>query len=230
LRNEYQNLSIFQLKMLAKGSFLNDVSWFASTKVSKAVQIDAKVSLEEYILGSRGLNEVEGMDVPYPLHTKIIMPKDFCLNFQIDRYSELEPVREFYEISGPPEVIDIPLTEWNTNIIDEWFEKGWVEFESHDDVITLTFPRDTEFALTTVGTILQKIYDFYQTHMSEEELEVVSKLDDGWGYSEHARDALSLHKKIQRHEVMGDCMHFEGLVEESYISNGHSVYTINFGS
>lgn len=218
--------------MLAKGSFLNDVSWFARTKVNKAIQIEAKVSLEEYLMSSRGFdsaNQVQGMDTPYPLHTKVVIPKDFCLSFQVDRYSEVEPFHEFYEIREPLEVIDIPLNEWNTNIVDEWFENGWVEFQTHDDVITLTFPKDTEFALTTVGVILQKIYDFYRQDMSEEELEVIAKLDDVWGYSEIAREALVSHKKVKRYEVMGDCMHFEGL-EECGNSNGHRIFRINFGS
>lgn len=86
----------------------------------------------------------------------------------------------------------------------------------------------------TAGEILDHIYRFYageiHDEMEDDELEQISKTEDGWGYADQAKQALQDGTVLYRHQVMGDCMHFEGLHYVRTTSQGAPVYRICLGS
>lgn len=58
---------------------------------------------------------------------------------------------------------------------------------------------------------MEHVYRFYSGEIPQEDLEEIAETDDGWGYSKKAKKALKNGTVLYREQVMGDCMHFEGL-------------------
>lgn len=85
----------------------------------------------------------------------------------------------------------------------------------------------------TAGEIFQWVYDFYHNPIKGQLVEDIAGTDDGWGYSETAQAAIDEGRWLELQEVMGDCMHFEGL---RYITTERGddtmtgVYLVCFGS
>lgn len=93
------------------------------------------------------------------------------------------------------------------------------------DLIIKEFNADVLF---TVDKICEKINGFYETFIPTEELKQIAKLNDVFGYSKMAADALKFNRKLKRYKVMGDAMWFEGLTP--YQENGKTIYRVNLGS
>ena len=91
-----------------------------------------------------------------------------------------------------------------------------------EELVTYTPKDDYRF---TQDELCRYIHDYYNQELTEDELSLISKTDDCWGYCEKAKDALENHKYIPRYEIMGDCLFFEGV---EYVSRDN--YKIWLGS
>lgn len=140
------------------------------------------------------------------LNEKIYMD-EITILYQTDRYSELGYTAKKY----------LPSPKLCTHTYDakEEYEKAKEEFMKKDgfvayeeDTTTLRHACNNYF---TAGEILKHIERFYFQEMTKEEKKAISETDDGWGYSDKAKVSLELGTVLLRHEVMGDCMNFEGI-------------------
>lgn len=220
-------------------SLLGDVAWFARENVSEAYRFLEEPNIVEKIIKTRTPSEeikVEGKEEddqePYPLDEEVKIPGDaqvIKIKYQIDRYSNLSMVSRQYAATTPVMVTE----EFETK---EAADKKWDEDKysgcfgpekNENGKYSFTYPARNKF---TVGDILTHIYKFYSGEIPEEELGAISKTDDGWGYSKAAKKALDNETVLYREEVMGDCMHFEGLHYVRTNSKGVPIYHVCFGS
>lgn len=217
---------------------LNDVVWFARAPVATAKKYLDEPSLLEYIERTRmaplyGKDDTEGTAVAYPLDEVIAVGSNYMLiMFQVDRYSTLE--RHLLKFRCEPTHVRIKC-----DTIEEFEQKRKDLAKLHstisysEEALELGYIDDSPKAFTA-GEILEHIYRFYSSVMIDAELQAVARTDDGFGYSERAVKALQDGTVLYREEVMGDCMHFEGLSLVGHAvgkdSENYPVYSVNFGS
>lgn len=65
----------------------------------------------------------------------------------------------------------------------------------------------------TSGQLLKWIYDFYHTPVDRDLVEKIASIDCVLNYSKLAQERLDANEPLQLHEVMGNCLFFEGLRE-----------------
>jgi len=65
----------------------------------------------------------------------------------------------------------------------------------------------------TYRDVLNFVDNFYSGNLTRDELELIMSTDDGFGYSDKAKDAFNNNTSLQRTEVMGDRKHFEGFIQ-----------------
>lgn len=85
----------------------------------------------------------------------------------------------------------------------------------------------------TSGQLLKWIYDFYHTPVNRDLVEEIASIDCVLGFSKLAQKRLDANEPLQLHEVMGDCLFFEGLsIFKSAHNTGNDYvsYTLNLGS
>ena len=217
-----------------KTHLMQDVVWFARQPITTAKKFVDDPGFEDYILRTRMNNLtaepeiVLEQTVAYPLNEVLPIGSNYIyLMFQCDRYSELEPQIQKYRCLPTTVTIQCATTE-------EFEQKKKALFESHLPVCSKESTLEIQYldmspATFTVGEILNHIHRFYTTAMTKTELDAVASTDDGFGYSQKALRASEENTILYREEIMGDCMHFEGLRlighKESY-----PVYKILFGS
>lgn len=194
---------------------LSDVSWFAREPIS-----EAKL-LPQY----DELGDVEAEEsIPYPLDSVIEIGSMFyTIAYQVDRYNSL-PCVELKYCSNPSrkteKCADLAVLRKR---FDELQGKYGSVIYSEDKLEVYYY--DAESGTVTAGEILNHIYRFYASAMITDELRAVSETDDGWGYSNKAATALKNGTVLYREEIMGDCMHFEGLCQK-----GKAKFKVCFGS
>jgi hypothetical protein len=221
-----------------QSNILNDVVWFARAPVATAKKYLDEPSLLEYIERTRmaplyGKDDADGTAVAYPLDEVIPVGSNYILiMFQVDRYSNLK--RHLLMFRCEPTRVRIKC-----DTMEEFEQKRKELAKTHstisysEEALELGYIDDGPKTFTA-GEILEHIYRFYSSAMIETELQAVAQTDDGFGYSERAARALEDGTVLYREEVMGDCMHFEGLRLVGHAvgkdSETYPVYSVNFGS
>lgn len=203
-------------------SLLGDVTWFIRQPASEASVIGENMGVVDIIMDRCNI-----MDDPdkrmkkdrLDLKKEISMDK-ITISYQIDRYHELDAVKKTYTAANFRRVkVQCSSEEEFETKSKEFFDKyGFISSSKEELWISYVSKDDSYF---TVGDILNHIYLFYHQIMNESELQDVSGCDDGWGYADKAANALKNGTILYRHEIMGDCMHFEGL---SLNSSGDAPY------
>lgn len=235
-----------------KGEILRDVSWFARAPVSEAKLLQA-ASFEEYIyktriapieeaFGGGGGDEAdenkgnkekkEEKETPYPLEQQLDLGEFIEIHFQIDRYSELEYWRRTYKASTPIiKTVSVKNEDWaeKLNEIQDKYGKvswSWKTGEDHKEI------RYTDGYTFSVGEILEHVYRFYSGEIPRDDLLEIVECDNNWEYADKAKEALKNGTVLYREEVMGDCMHFEGLEFIGFSKYGKDtkMFRIMFGS
>lgn len=115
----------------------------------------------------------------------------------------------------------IPLTNCKTVIIDGLCRDRYSELKC--STIAIKNENITEYML------VEAVQQFYHCVMNKNELKEVSKTDDRWGYNAKAQNALDHNTELKRHEIMGDCVWFEGMTPHK-ISKGVAHYKLSLGS
>ena len=217
---------------------LGDVSWFARSPVSNAKAFKEKPSMEEYIVATRigpmqealtGEKPEHDPFVDYDLSEEIDVKSEFIiLRYQIDRYSELDYEDRKYQASTMKyENVEFDSQETVDNYCKE---NGITQYmtsrKGKDDRYVLAKPMGNIF---TAGDILEHVYRFYSSIVSNDMKSEIAETDDGWGYSATAKESLENGTVMYLEEVMGDCMHFEGLRFIEF-EGTIPVYQIMFGS
>jgi len=160
---------------------LRDVSWFARQPISEA-KLSAASSIEEYIYKTR------------------ILPMEQAFGI----ISKDENDNEIKNEEDPAYPLDKQLD------LGQFIQ---IHFQV-DRYAELEYQKKNYKAPKkgfTAGKILEHIYRFYASEIPEEELEQVIDTDDSWGYSAKAKKAFANKTVLYREQVMGDCIHFEGL-------------------
>ena len=67
--------------------------------------------------------------------------------------------------------------------------------------------------LITYRDVLNFVDNFYGGNLTRNELELIMNTDDGFGYSDKAKDAFNNNTSLRRIEVMGDREYFEGFIQ-----------------
>jgi len=216
---------------------LGDVVWFARQPIAAARKYLDEPSLAEYIERTRmaplsGKEDDVNTVVAYPLNEVLALGWNYImLSFQIDRYSKLKP--RLLKFQCKPARVTIKCESMQE------FERKRNELRTSHSCIAyseqnleLSYIDDNAKSCTT-GELLEHIYRFYSADMTNDELSAVSQTDDGWGYSQRAAQAINDGTVLYREEVMGDCMHFEGLrlIGHAMGKEGkYPVYAVDFGS
>ncbi len=222
---------------------LGDVSWFVRSGLSEVKRFtDPPQNIIEYIQKTRidptnaaltGEESESASDfVPYDMNEEIPLKSEYIrLSFQIDRYSELDPVQLTYKA-------DVPVQRSKTFVNQEEFKEGAKQLlteygmtRSNEETLTVEYPTG-QYTFST-GSLLNHIYRFYTSPISKKHLKLIAATDDGWGYSDKAKEALDVSTVLYHEEVMGDCMYFEGLRLLSYVEDDDvdiPTYQIMFGS
>jgi hypothetical protein len=170
-------------------------------------------------------------DNPHSLNEKLDIGKVIYISYQADRYSTLPDILHKYEADTEVYMdyhFDTLEKAQNKAKESEISSVPIICLKSDKGITDYTFSVETD-KIFTVGDILNHIYRFYTSIMSKEEIIAIATTDDGWGYNEKAKNSLVNKTVLYREQVMGDCMHFEGL---RYIGNKDNIptYKVIFGS
>lgn len=137
-----------------------------------------------------------------------------------------------WHISDHPDTATI-LPENDDEDLMDLTNEDWltVPFENQGEIV-LRLPThrfsETDQSITipknaTVKTILHKIYNFYQSHIDENE--IFNSPEDCLGFVSWAKEQILLGNKPKWIEIMGDAIHFEG-----FTNFKNNIWFMNLGS
>lgn len=208
-------------------------------KTSKLIELIEKLPREEQIKAIDKIWVISGMPPKYLLNDVTWFARASVS--EAKKYLKAENFAEYIQRTrfniNNDDINNIPYYPMD-EIIDVKFDFIIIEYQS-DRYSEVNYIRRKYKAKNlsehlkkyqfTVGDILEHVYKFYSGVMTDEHKNLVKDLDDGWGYSDIVKESLEKGTTIYVQQIMGDCMHFEGL-RFITIKGEIPVYRIMLGS